>query len=248
MSKKKKKRLRISGLILILFIIYLIVMAGYYLFTMPIKRVIVKGNDKVSEKEIIEVANINLKSSVFKVSSSSIRKNIEKIDLVHSAKIHKNIFGSITITIEENNVLFYNVLSGELYLSDESKVKDTEKYLGYPLLINYVPSDILERLIEGLSKIDEDIISMVSEIEYSPDEYNDVIIDNERFLLRMNDGNNVYINLVNIEKLNKYQTIYASVGSGGTLYLDSSSKNYIFDKDGEDKVVSEEEGTKESEN
>lgn len=230
-GKKKKKRLRISGLILILLVIYIIITAGYYFFTMPIKRVIVKGNDKILEKDIINAANINLNKSVFKISSSSIKKNINKIDLIKEVKIHKNIFGTITIVVEENSILFFDVLTSKLYLSDLSFITNTDNYLGYPLLINYVPKETFNKLIKGLSKIDEDIITMISEIEYSPDKYNDVVVDSERFLLRMNDGNNVYINLVNIEKLNKYQTIYSSVGSGGTLYLDSSSNNYIFDKE-----------------
>jgi len=241
-QKKNKKKIRISGLLLILLVIYIIVMTGYYLFTMPIKRIIVVGNDKVSEKEIIEIANINLNSSVFKVSSSSIRKRVEKIDLIHTAKIKKNYLGSITIIVEENKILFYNVLTSELQLSNNQTIKDAGSYLGYPVLVNYIPSEIMQKLTEGLTKIDEDIIAMISEIEYSPDEYNDIVVDNERFLLRMNDGNLVYINLVNVEKLNKYQTIFASVGTGGTLYLDSSSKNYIFDKDGEEEIVTEEEG------
>lgn len=238
-NKKKKKKIRISGLILILLSIYIIVMLGYYFFTMPIKRIVVKGNDLVLEKEIIELSNINLKSSVFKLSSSSIRKKVEKHDLIKSAKIKKNYFGTITIIVEEHKILFYNILTGDLHLSGEETTTNAEKYMGYPTLVNFVPGDIMKRLISGLEKIDSDIISMISEIEYSPDEYNGVVVDNERFLLRMNDGNIVYINIVNIEKLNKYQVIYASVGSGGTLYLDSSSNNYIFDKNGEEEIIGE---------
>jgi len=103
-QKKNKKKIRISGLLLILLVIYIIVMTGYYLFTMPIKRIIVVGNDKVSEKEIIEIANINLNSSVFKVSSSSIRKRVEKIDLIHTAKIKKNYLG-----ISEPRILLIDI-------------------------------------------------------------------------------------------------------------------------------------------
>ena len=215
-------------------------MIGYYFFTMPIKRIIVEGNDLITEHEIISVADINVKTSVFKASSSSIKKKVESLPLVEDVKIKKNILGTITITIEENKLLFYNMLTGKIHLSDATTTEEKDTYFGYPTLVNYVPSDIMEKLIEGLSLIDSDIIAMISEIEYSQDKYNDVVIDNERFLLRMNDGNIVYVNIVNIEKLNKYQTIFASVGSGGVLYLDSSSKNYIFDKDGiEDDVLEE---------
>ena len=240
-AKKKKRKLRISGVILLLLIIYIVAMAGYYLFTMPIKRIVVKGNSVVEEKEIIKYADINVKTSFIKASSSLIKKKVKQIALIKEVKIKKNLLGTITIIVEENKLLFYNVLTGKLYLSDGSTIEEDNKYFGYPTLVNYVPSDIMEKFIKSLAKIDKDIIAMISEIEYSPDKYNDVVIDNERFLLRMNDGNIVYINVVNIEKLNKYQTIFASVGTGGTLYLDSSSKNYIFDKAGEDEIILPEE-------
>lgn len=239
-QQKKKKKIRVSGLILLLLIGYLIVMAGYYIFTMPIKRIVVTGNKQVTEKEILEKANINVKTSVFKASSSSIKKKVNSIPLVKNVKIKKNILGKITIVIEENKVLFYNEFDSKIYLSDETTVEENNKYIGYPSLVNYVTSDILSRLIEGLSKIDSDIIAMISEIEYRPDEYNGVIIDKERFILRMNDSNIVHVNIVNIEKLNKYQSIVAKVGSGGILYLDSSSNTYIFDKDGIENVYNSE--------
>ena len=49
----------------------------------------------------------------------------------------------------------------------------------------------------------------------------------------MNDGNNVYINTINIEKLNNYLSIYEAIVSKngditGCLYLDSNSENNHF--------------------
>ena len=52
----------------------------------------------------------------------------------------------------------------------------------------------------------------------------------------MKDGNTIYVNLINIEKLNKYQEIYSALTDKGTLYLDSSSKNYVFKKYSEEKT------------
>ena len=48
------------------------------------------------------------------------------------------------------------------------------------------------------------MIEMISEIEYSPSKSGEIIIDDTRFLLRMNDGNQVYINLININFYNLY--------------------------------------------
>ena len=47
----------------------------------------------------------------------------------------------------------------------------------------------------------------------------------------MNDGNTVYINLINIKNLNKYQSIYATLNDVlGVVYLDSSSNENIYFK------------------
>ena len=54
MSKKKKKRIRFSGLIFILLLIYLIGMVIYYLIKLPVKNVKVEGISILKESEIIE--------------------------------------------------------------------------------------------------------------------------------------------------------------------------------------------------
>ena len=227
--KKTRKKPRIRGFILFFLVLYLIAMIVYYILKMPIKNIVVKDNKLVTEKQIIDVINIDETTPLFKINSHALRKKLKKnIPLINDCKIKANIFGKVTITVEENKIIYYDLRDDKLVLSNGAKIDDDKKYLGYPTLVNYVPSDIIEAFVKGFSKIDNNVIMMISEIEYSPDRYNDTIIDSERFILRMNDGNKVYINIVNIEKLNKYQTIYATVGSGGILYLDSSSKNYIF--------------------
>ena len=75
---------------------------------------------------------------------------------------------------------------------------------------------------------------MIDKIEYNPDISEDVVIDKNRFLLTMNDGNLVYINTLNIKRLNDYISIYSSISSSlnnqkGILYLDSYlSENNLF--------------------
>lgn len=225
---KKKRKLKISGLIVILLVIYLIAMSGYYLFTMPIKSITVVNNDTLKEKDIIDSADLSLETPIFKVITSSPRKKIEKLPLIKEAHVKIGLNGEVTIEVKENKILFLNALDDEIVLEGGGVIPNDNSYKGIPILINYVSSQVYKNFIIAFSKIDEDIIKMISEIEYDPDEYNGITLDEERFLLRMNDGNLVYINNVNIEKLNKYQEIYASVGSGGILYLDSSSENYIF--------------------
>lgn len=232
--KKKKKKHSFKKFLIILLLLYIIGMLVYYFFTMPIKNITIKGNDLVSEKEVLEAFNIDDNTTLFKVHKLSKKKLKSKLPMINDTKVKKDIFGNVEIIVEENKILFYNVLEEKYYLSNGSKIKN-DSIIGYPDLVNYVPKEILSSFIKKLSKVDTNVIKMISEIEYSPDKHDNVILDEERFLLRMNDGNIIYINTVNIEKLNKYQTIYASLNGKGTLYLDSSSKNYIFETKKEEK-------------
>ena len=63
----------------------------------------------------------------------------------------------------------------------------------------------------------KDILLKISQIEYVPNE-----VDDERYLLYMNDGNSVYITLSKITKINQYGSIVNQMeGRNGIIYLDS---------------------------
>ena len=83
-------------------------------------------------------------------------------------------------------------------------------------------------MINKLSTIDSDIVSLISEIEYSPDVKNDVTINDSRFVLKMNDGNLVYIDLVNFANLNRYKVIYSNLDEKGILHLDEQKYNFAI--------------------
>ena len=100
-----------------------------------------------------------------------------------------------------------------LYNGDESSENVTST-----VLINSVPNEIYNELIVKLREVKIDILSRISEIEYSPnDRYKD------RFLMFMSDGNYVYITLEKITTINKYLDIvkYINPDQKGVIKLDS---------------------------
>ena len=142
-------------------------------------------------------------------------------------------------------ILFYNWSNKKIVLSSGKEIDYNKEYLGIPTLINYVPDEIYEEFINKLNLIDRETISLVSEIEYSPSTVNDKVIDDKRFLFRMNDGNTVYINTINIEKFNNYLEIYEVIVNKngnvtGCLYLDSNSENKHFNNCESNPIVEEE--------
>lgn len=225
-KKVKKRRLNVKALILLLLIVYVIVMILYTFFTMPIKNIYINNTSLIKDVEIIEAAGIKDYPSIFKVNKNKMRENIKNIELVSDVNIKKTLRGEIIIDVEEAVPLFYIRRNNKVALSDGRQIDSNNKYLGIPALINYVPTDLLDSFINSWKNIDTDIIKMINEIEYAPDIRDDVVIDDKRFLLRMNDTNLVYVNVINMKRLNDYKRIYAAISSSlgdkkGTLLLDS---------------------------
>lgn len=229
-KKVKRKKLNIKRLILLLLIFYLIAILCYTILSMPIKNIYIKNTKLLKDNDIIETAGIKNYPSLLKISSKKMKEKIKQLDLVSDVKVKKNLWGKVTITIEEAKPLFYYRYTEKVILSNKKEVEPTNKYLGIPTLINYVPSDLLDSFIKTFMIIDNDIIGMINEIEYNPDISGDVIIDNNRFLLRMNDTNLVYVNTLNMKRLNDYKKVIGTIGEArGTLYLDSyNSNNSLF--------------------
>ncbi len=227
-EQKKEKEDTFQWFNFILLLIYLIGMVIYYLIKLPVKNVKVEGISILKESEIIEPLGLEDNLPFLKFNKSYVKDRLKDNPLVDDFKIKKNLNGQVTIIINEAKILFYYNFDNKLVLSNGKTMDDSNDYLGYPTLVNYVPSDIYKGFINKFSKIDKDIIAMISEIEYDPDKFNDIIVDNERFLFTMNDGNKVYINVANLEKMNKYQNVVSKTNQIGILYLDSSSNNFIF--------------------
>ena len=190
----------------------------------------INGNKYLSDYDIITVGELRGRTPLYRRSSNSLVKKIKKNPLVKDVKVIKKFNGKLTINVTENKYLFLDRNNNMVILSGNTKVNPETVKTSIPTLINYVPNEIYLDLVKDFDRIDESVIAMISEIEYKPLYSNENIIDDKRFLLRMNDGNEVYINTVNIEQLNNYPKFYASLeDKKGVLNLDSSTKeNFVF--------------------
>lgn len=221
MKVKRIKRRKFNFKKFFKFLLFLsaLILGYIYISDIPIKNIIVKGNNHITDEEIIETAKIEDYPSFIKTHSYKIKNKIEKIPLIKNVEIKKRWGYKIEINIVEYKVLFQIRSSGEYILDTGKKLGNLKINTNSPVLINYVPDDVEEKMIKKFSKIDENIITKISEIEYSPTDF-----DTERFLLYMNDENEVYITLNKIKELNKYTNIKKQIGeSKGILYLDSGN-------------------------
>ena len=230
-KNKKHRKLKVRYLVYLFLIMVFSGLAILYYFKMPVKNIYIKGNNIASDYDILLSSNLKDYPRLFKYSTKNIKKEILKNPIINNVKVKKCITGKIVIEVSENKFLFFDRNTNLVVLSHNVKISPDSKYEAFiPTLINYVPNDIYLDFVTDFDRIKPSIISMISEIEYKPLYSGENIIDAKRFLLRMNDGNEVYINTVNIEQLNNYPSFYASLeDKKGVLNLDSSTKeNFLF--------------------
>ena len=214
MAKKKKRKLKKKKLIKFVIVVVLILLGISFLTDVRINNVVVKGNILYTDYEIIEKAKIDNYPSSLKNLSLNIKKRLLKDAYIKNVNVYKKGLKKVVIEVKENLPLFYYLPTKKTILTDKSEVEDN---FPVPTVINYVPDKIYELLLNEISSINYDIVKRISEIKYDPNE-----VDDERFLLTMNDGNYVYLTLERFDKIDKYLEIIKSFNNKkGVLYLDS---------------------------
>lgn len=221
--KKKRKKLRVGRFLIFLLILSIIGILIYFCLDIKFNNIIIKGNDVLSETEILNQAKIKTNSSFIKTTSYSIKKNLLKHDIIKEVKVKKKLFNNIEIIIKEKRLLYLDEQSNKVILEDKTKINNNDYQV--PILVNYVPDTKYNDFIKQLNKIKSNILNEVSEITYNPTE-----LDEDRFLLSMDDGNYVYLTLTKFHYLNYYDDMLPEFnGRKGILYLDSGNTFKIME-------------------
>lgn len=212
--KVKKRKLKIKKILVTILLLTIIILSYLYLKRLPIRNIYIIGNNILSDREIIKMSEIDNYPSFIDTSSRDIKTKLLRNNYIKEVKIIKKFWGKVYIYITENKILaLYN---NRLLLESGEEVENIYNITTMPFLTNDITS-IKERFVSKFSLVDNDILLKISEISYVPNE-----VDKERFALKMNDGNLVYVTLTKINKINKYNSIYSGLdGKKGIIYLDS---------------------------
>lgn len=220
--KRKFNPLKFLSFIAFIIICYFLTM---YLLDIKTKNIVVLNNNYYSDEKIIETAGIESYPKFLSLNTNKIKKKLLKLDLIENVTIKKKWNFVLELTIKEKKIL-YLVRSENKYRLSDNKLYDLDDVFSVPTLINYIPESNEKKFVNAFKNIDNNIISMISEIEYSKTSY-----DSDRFLLYMNDGNMVYVTTTKLKSLNKYVDIVSKLeNKKGILYLDSGNYFEIKEK------------------
>lgn len=213
--KEKKRKLKFRNIFLTLLISALIALFCYLFMQVPIKSILIKGNELFSDQSIIDLAGIREYPSTLRTPTITIQKKLEENDFIKTAKVEKRKFlTQIVIHVEENKPLFYYQPENKVVLQDGTRV---EGDFQIPIVLNQIPEDVYNRFLEKMEKVPNDVLRKISEIRYYPSD-----VDSELFLLAMNDGIYVYATLPRFERVYHYlEYVEGFNNKKGILHLDS---------------------------
>ncbi len=213
-KKKNKRKVKYKTVFIFVLVIYFLAFLVYDVVNLKIKNIYIYNNEFFTDQEIIELAGIEDYPSTFQKNSLNIKKSLEKSTYIKKVKVVKKWLTEVNIYVTENKPLFYYEYDKKTVLSDGTKVG---KVFVVPCVINYVPDEKYERLVDKMNKVPSDIQKRISEIKYDPND-----VDKNRFLLLMSDGNYVYVTLNKFSTINNYLEMVKNFGNKkGVLYLDS---------------------------
>lgn len=217
---KKKRKLKVRNFLILLLIIGSISYGIYSYFQIPIKNIIIKNTSYLNDDYILELANIKNYPKYYKVTNSSIKKKLLKSDYISNVVVHRRFFHVIDIDVTEKKALYFDNTSKVIF-NDGSKTNYNSDFVVFrvPRLINNIPEDKYDDFVRAMNKINDDTLSRIGDIYYDPND-----IDNERFLLYMDDGNMVFLTLTKLSKINYYNSVEEQLdGKKGILYLDNGN-------------------------
>lgn len=229
MAKKvvKKTKIKLLNILLVLVCIAGISYGIYYSFQIPIKNIVIKNTNYLNDDYIIELAGIKDYPSFLLTRSNKIKKDISKSKYIDKVKVSKKYGFKLYIEVYESNALFFDMNKNKYVLENNNLIGTEDIYTNYrvPRLLNYVPDTKYESFIKNMGKIDKNVLSKISDIEYKPNDY-----DKDRFLLYMDDGNMVYLTLTKFKAINHYIEVLAQLENHkGVLYLDNGNHFKIME-------------------
>ena len=196
----------------------------YIISLLKIRTFYVYDNKYLTDEEVLDILKLNKKSSFLLTNTLTEKAIISKNKKIKDVKIKKTISLEVKVYITEYKILYYDKENKYSVIENG----DTVDYIcdDAPVLVNKIEDkEISKKFINKISKVNDDILDIISEIKYVPNG-----IDKERFVFSMNDGNYVYVTISKLTKINEYKSVIDSVeDKRGILYLDYG--NYFVPKE-----------------
>ncbi|MBF7146478.1 cell division protein FtsQ/DivIB [Bacillus toyonensis] len=188
--KVKASRRKKALVICILIIVILLVCILFLNRSAKISKISVKGNETVSQSEIISLSNLSSKDNYWNLHKEDITKSIKKNKKIKEVNVLKKFPNQVVIDVKEHKTIAYKVKNNHYYPILENgtmldKVINNQDKESVPVIKQFTSNDeyLLEKLISELKTLPLEIQNKISEIHFSPTD-----VENTQIILYTTDG------------------------------------------------------------
>lgn len=222
LQKRRKvqleKRIKTSTWILrLLFIVLSITyLASEY---SRIKVIHIDGNKIVDTEYIKETSSLTLDSYYYLFAPSVVEHKLKKNPFIKNVDVFRKGDNIVSIVVEEVKIVASYTQEGQLYylVSDGTSLPLTSESISYMNQVPYLIGlegeeeyivELREKLASSLSKVNDDVLALMSEIVWFPLSY-----DETQLKIHMVDHNIVFVPIYYVDNINDYRKIATSLTS-----------------------------------
>lgn len=227
-EKNRRRRKRRKRQLVIVFVIILLIF-GY--IVSPLSKVMsisVTGNTQLSNELLIKESGISKNTYHFLVNNTKVKDKLKNTGLVSKAYVTHNIFGHVSIEVQEAGLVAYFELDNKTYVAtEEGKLIEVVKGMNYanlkqiPKISGFNDLSAVEALAAQYAQIPVTIRNAVSDIVYYPEKGYD-----DRVALILDDGKKLIVDIEDMkDTLSPSRFNYSA-------YMQSKSDVCIFSFEG----------------
>jgi cell division protein FtsQ len=223
-QRRQRANRRLIGYIAFFFMLILCII--YFQSPLSnIKYLEVKGNEHVSDKEIIKLSELTTRTSFWKIKDEVVADKISSHPEIQSVTLQKHFPNKITLLIKERKRVAYiyhkqkflPILENGRILTDVHSAVPNDA----PILVNWKKGEDIQEIVAQLTELPAHVLNAISEIHHTPD-------SNDRYHLTvfMNDGYEVSATVRNFaEKMSLYPSIVSQLDpdAKGIIHLEVSN-------------------------
>jgi cell division protein FtsQ len=245
--KEQRRRKANRRLILLLFLFFLMIAVVAYVQSplSHVKKITIKGNELLTDSEIISITKISKKTNIWSVNKKEISSKLQGLSEIKEADVSMNWPNTVSIQMKEYKIKAYLQKDKSYFpVMDNAEILTDRAMEGIPvsapILIEFIDDTILKEMIIGLDELPVEIVNSISEIHYTPKKTDDYHIT-----LFMNDGFEVNATLRSFsEKMAHYPSIISQLDPDkkGIIDLEVGSFFRAFEVEAEESDVEKDKG------
>ncbi|HWI49736.1 MAG TPA: cell division protein FtsQ/DivIB [Rummeliibacillus sp.] len=220
---KERRKKRTNRRFLMLIAIFVITLLTLLYFQSPlshIEKITVEGNHLKSKEYYIKHSGLEKGNSLWEFKSSTVERLLKEQQIVKNVSIKRKWLNDVTISVTEYDQVAYLKENNQynLVLNDGSilHLNKIPASLNMPILVGFEDEKTRMKMIQQLSKLNDELIALISQVNAIPNDSNPYAIQ-----MFMNDGFEVRASIPTLaSKLKYYPSIVSQVKKGEKGVID----------------------------